>query len=356
MRKNGKPITIRDVAQRSGFSPSTVSIVLNNAPLSRYILDTTKKTIEQAAQDLGYRPNFHARSLRMRKQHTIGLMVFDIADPYCTPILRGVEDSLHQAGYLSIITDVHNERVRFERCLEMLLDRHVEGIIIVANWLFVNIDMLADLARQRVPAVLIGRKLAGHTVSSVTIDNQSGAYAAIEHLYALGHRHIAFIRGPQDLQDTQERWTGIEAFAAQSGIAIDPELVVDLPPAIDFRSGFENGRRLTQQLLNHAHKFTALQAFDDITALGALRTLSRAGIRVPSQCSVTGFDDVAHAAMMTPSLTTVHQPLEKMGATAVSVILESIESYEEGNTASTFHQVLTPELVLRDSTAVAREF
>src|SRR5579885_1128902 len=120
-------VTIRDVARESGFSSTTVSIVLNNAPLARYIPATTKKRIERAAKKLGYRPNLFARSLRSKRSHTVGVMVFDMTDPFCTLVLRGIENSLYQSSFLPILTDVHNERSRFERYLEMLLDRRVEG-------------------------------------------------------------------------------------------------------------------------------------------------------------------------------------------------------------------------------------
>ena len=126
-------VTIRDVAKESGFSSTTVSIVLNNAPLARYIPTTTKKRIESAAKKLGYRPNLFARSLRSRRSHTIGVMVFDMTDPFCTLVLRGIENSLYQASYLPILTDVQNERARFERYLEMLLDRRVEALIVAGQ-------------------------------------------------------------------------------------------------------------------------------------------------------------------------------------------------------------------------------
>src|SRR6266480_4071998 len=138
-------ITIRDVAEESGFSTTTVSIVLNNAPLARYIPPLTKSRIQKAATKLGYRPNPLARSLRNKRNHTVGVMVFDVTDPYCTLILRGIENSLYEASYLSILTDAHNTRGRFERYLEMLLDRRIEALIILANWLFIDINLLADL-------------------------------------------------------------------------------------------------------------------------------------------------------------------------------------------------------------------
>src|SRR5690242_6434926 len=136
--KTRNTVTLRDVARESGFSPTTVSIVLNDAPLARYIPDETKAAIHKAVKKLGYRPNLFARSLRGQRSHTVGVMVFDMTDPYCTLILRGIENTLFQASYMPILTDVHNDRGRFERYLEMLLDRHVEALIVVANWLFVD--------------------------------------------------------------------------------------------------------------------------------------------------------------------------------------------------------------------------
>ena len=168
-------ITIRDVAKESGFSSTTVSIVLNNAPLARYIPAATKKRIEKAAKKLGYRPNLFARSLRSKRSHTVGVMVFDMTDPYCTLVLRGIENSLYQSSFLPILTDVHNERSRFERYLEMLLDRRVEALIVLANWLFVDIDVLADLEKSSIPTVMIGRELQTDTVSSVIVDNEVGS-------------------------------------------------------------------------------------------------------------------------------------------------------------------------------------
>src|SRR6266704_6491582 len=211
--KPGSMVTIRDVAKESGFSSTTVSIVLNNAPLARYIPVATKKRIERAAKKLGYRPNLFARSLRSKRSHTVGVMIFDMTDPFCTLVLRGIENTLYQASYLPILTDVHNERTRFERYLEMLLDRRIEGLIVVANWLFVNIDVLSDLEQSRIPTAVIGRELKTDSSSSILVDNELGAYSAIEHLYSLGHRKIAFIRGPKTLGDSAPRWRGIQSFA-----------------------------------------------------------------------------------------------------------------------------------------------
>jgi LacI family transcriptional regulator len=343
-------ITIRDVAKESGFSSTTVSIVLNDAPLARYIPPATKKRIEKAAKKLGYRPNMFARSLRSKRSHTIGVMVFDMTDPYCTLILRGIENTLYQSSYLPILTDVHNEGSRFERYLEMLLDRRVEALIVLANWLFVNIDVLADLKKSSIPSVMIARELQTDTVSSVIVDNEMGAYSAIEHLHSLGHRKIAFIRGPKTLADSAPRWQGIRSFAKNMGLALDPRLIVDLPESGDPISSFEAGYKLTDELIKQKRPFTALMAFDDMTAFGAIRALAKAGLRVPEHCSVIGFDDVAASSLYTPALTTIRQPMEAMGAMAANLAIEGINAVLEKREISAVHRKMAPELAVREST------
>jgi len=359
-RKRSQPtaVTIRDVAERSGFSSATVSIVLNNAPLARYIPDTTKERIQRAAAQLGYRPNLFARSLRGRRSHTVGVMVFDMTDPYCTLVLRGIENTLYQSSFLPILTDVHNERSRFERYLEMLLDRRIEGLVVLANWLFVDIDLLADLEKHNIPTAVVGRELKNDNISSVIVDNNLGARAALDHLYSLGHRKIAFIRGPRQLSDTEPRWRGVRTMAGERNLELDPRLIVDLPESRDPFSSFEDGYKLTEELLRRRRSFTALMAFDDMTAFGAIRALAKAGIRVPDQCSVVGFDDVSPAAIYTPSLTTVRQPMESMGTAAATIVLEAIDAHTQSDANATVekqpvratHRRIVPELIVREST------
>jgi LacI family transcriptional regulator, galactose operon repressor len=353
-RADAAAVTIRDVAERSGFASATVSIVLNNAPLARYIPDTTKGRIQRAASDLGYRPNLFARSLRGRRSHTVGVMVFDMTDPYCTLVLRGIENTLYQSSFLPILTDVHNERSRFERYLEMLLDRHIEGLVVLANWLFVDIDVLADLEKNNIPTAIVGRELKHDNISSVIVDNNLGARSALDHLYTLGHRNIAFIRGPRQLSDTQPRWQGVRTLAHERNLHIDSRLVVDLPESRDPFSSFEQGYKLTEELLHRKRTFTALMVFDDMTAFGAIRALTKAGIGVPAQCSVVGFDDVAPAAIYSPALTTVRQPMEVMGTAAATIVLEAINAAHEKKRFRTIHQRVVPELIVRESTRSIR--
>jgi LacI family transcriptional regulator len=354
-RHDGKSLTVtmRDVAQTSGYSPATVSIVLNNAPLARYIAPATKKKIEEVAKKLGYRPNAMARFLRSKRSHSVGVMFFDITDPFCTPILRGIENATYQCSYLPIFADAHNQRNRFERYLEMLLDRHVEALIVVANWLVVDIHLLADIGKRNIPATTIGWELPGDTVSSVMVDNEAGGRLALEHLHQLGHRKIAFIRGPKTLIDSAPRWRGLQKFAQSANLEIDPALVMQLPDSVDPNSSFEGGQRFTDELLQKKRRFTALLAFDDLTALGAIRALTKAGVKVPEHCSVIGFDDVPLSAMAAPSLTTIRQPLEAMGELAVNVIMEGVNASLEKRDWNIVRHKTNPELVIRESTRAA---
>ena len=356
-RREGKKttVTIRDVAKASGFSASTVSIVLNNAPLARYIPLLTKTRIQKTAKSLGYHPNIFAKSLRSKRTHTVGVILFDITDPYCTPILRGIENTLYQASYLPILTDAHNERSRFERYLEMLLERRVEALIILANWLFLDINILGDLEKPEIPTVIIGRELQSNSTSSVTVDDEGGGYAAVSHLYALGHRKIAFVRGPRALSSSKNRWRGVQRFARDTGLQLDERLIVDLPDQLNPSMGVDDAYRMTQELLKQRRGFTALMAYDDMTAFGAVRALTKAGMNVPGDCSIIGFDDVSPSALFLPSLTTVRQPLEAMGAAAVNIVVDTLNSAAENRKIVAVHRKLPSEVVVRESTRAVKQ-
>ncbi|HTZ88876.1 MAG TPA: LacI family DNA-binding transcriptional regulator [Alloacidobacterium sp.] len=341
-------VTLQDVARKSGFSPSTVSIVLSEAPLSRYVAAQTKERIRKTAEALGYRPDVFARSLRSRRSNTIGVLLFDISDPFCVLILRGIEKALHGTRFMPILMDAHHEREQFEGYLDLLMERRVEGLIVVANWLFDEGGLLKSSSREAMPSVVVGRDVSEQRIGSVIVDNEAGGYLAIKHLYDLGHRQIAIICGPDKLIDSTRRWNGIERFARETGWKIDPRRVRQLPDSIEPTSGFEGGVQLTTDLLQSRQKFTALVAFDDLTALGALRALAQAGLSAPRDCSIIGFDDVPLAALSTPGITTIRQPMEEMGAAAARRVLNALH---EGSSLSPDLQMLPPELVLRDSTA-----
>jgi LacI family transcriptional regulator len=339
-----------DVARASGYSASSVSIVLNEAPLAENLSPRTRRRIREIAERLGYRPHVFARSLRTQRSNTIGVIVFDMSDPFCTLILRGIDKYFQPAGYLPIMMDAHNDRSRFERYLEMAVERRVEGLVVVANWLFVSIDALKELAQDRLPTVVVGRDVHRFGVRSVLVDNERGGYMALRHLYELGHRKVNFLLGPKQLSDSSRRWRGMQRFAAQAGIEVSQSRVLQLPGLSDPLSGFSSGAELTGRWLRNGRKFTAIAAFDDMTAFGAIRGLNNRRLTVPNDCSVIGFDDVPMAELATPSLTTIRQPMERMGSYAAEVVGSQIASgsLRKGGEAL---KLFEPELVMRQSTA-----
>ena len=339
-----------DVARASGYSASSVSIVLNDAPLAESLSARTRRRIRETAEQLGYRPHLFARSLRTQRSNTIGVIVFDMSDPFCTLILRGIDKHFQPAGFLPIVMDAHNDRERFERYLEMAVERRVEGLVVVANWLFVSIDALKNLAQDRLPTVVVGRDLHRSGVRSVLVDNERGGYLALRHLYELGHRKVNFLLGPKQLSDSSRRWAGMQRFAVQAGIEIAKSRVQQLPGLSDPLTGFSSGAELTGRWRRNGQKFTAIAAFDDMTAFGAIRGLNNHGLKVPDDCSVIGFDDVPMAELATPSLTTIRQPMELMGRYAAEVVSNQIArgSLQPDGEAL---KLLEPELVMRQSTA-----
>lgn len=347
-RKSGH-VTLHDVARACGYSVSTVSIVLSEAPLSQNVAATTRAQIREVAQQLGYHPDAYARSLRRRRSLTIGVLAYDLTDPFCIPIVQGIQSGLQPASYVPLLVDAQAQRKQFDSYLKMILERRAEGVIVIASWVFEETNLLADIEKNHVPIVILGRDLARRRISSLLIDNETGGALALRHLIELGHRRIAVIRGPEEMFDSEPRWVGIRHQAALAGIELDPRLIFQLPGLLDPTSGFEGGRALARTILDAGQPFTAVLAFDDLTALGVMRGLSEAGLRIPQDCSIVGFDDVLPAAVATPGITTVHQPLKQMGLLAAQWTLEAIEAPEGSATVHRYRAV--PELVVRGSTA-----
>ncbi len=340
-------VTIRDIAKETGLSIATVSMVLNKA--ARRIPPATQRLVEETATKLGYFPNLQARSLRSKRTHSVGVLIFDVTDPYCALILRGVENSLGDAGYMSVLADLQNTPERLRQCVQMLMERRVEGLIAIANPLQLGNELSAVIKQFDIPAVVIGSESANKLHSSVVVDNRAGMWAAVEHLYDLGHREIAVIKGPKVMSDSTPRWEGIRECAHAKGMSIDRSLVVEIQGR---NSSYEQGYKLTEQLLRRKKRFSGLIAFDDLTAFAAIGALSSAGRRVPEDCSVVGFDDVPGAAFYNPPLTTVCQYMEKQGAIGAEMMRKLLAS-EAGSLRKKMHEKIKPHLVVRKSTALA---
>jgi len=350
-QKKSGHVTLLDVARACGFSVSTVSIVLSEAPLSQNVAASTRQRIRAMAQQLGYHPDAFARSLRRRRSQTIAVLAYDLSDPFCIPIVRGIQTGLQPASFLPLLMDAQTQRKLFDSYLRMILERRAEGVIVIASWIFEEANLLSDIEKNHVPIVIVGRDLTSRRISSLHIDNEAGGDLAMHHLIKLGHRRIAVIRGPQELFDSEPRWIGVQRAANEAGIRLEPRLIFQLPGIEDPTSGFDSGSELARQMLASGLQFTAVLAFDDLTALGVVRGLAGAGLQVPDDCSVLGFDDVLPAVVSTPGITTVRQPLKEMGLLAAEWALKAIEERQRGIEKPAQLHKAAPELVVRMSSS-----
>ena len=344
-------MTLLDIARACECSISTASIVLSDAPRAQNVSAATRQKVRAMAQQLGYYPDAFARSLRNRRSQTIGVLAYDLSDPYCLPVVRGIQAGLQPASYLPLLVDAQTQRSLFDRYLEMILERRADGVIVIASWIFDETDLLADIKKNHVPIIIVSRDLTARGVSSVLVDNEIGGALAMSHLQQLGHRRIAVIRGPEQLFDSAPRWRGVQRAAREAGIRLDSKLVFQLPSLADSASSFQGGLDCSRAMLDSGRPFTAVLAFDDLTALGVLRGLSDAGVRVPKDCSIIGFDDVVPAAVSTPGITTIRQPLNEVGLLAAEWMLEALNARERKGVPQPRLYQAKPELVLRMSTA-----
>jgi DNA-binding LacI/PurR family transcriptional regulator len=330
-------VTLKAVAQHLGLTPGTVSAVLNDSPSARSIPQETKNRIRAAAKDLNYRPNFFARTLRNKRTYTIGVIAEEIGDSYSSPIISGIEQFLRQRDYF-FLTVVHRHDVALlSRYSQLLSERGVEGIITVDTTLQESPSL---------PTVAIAghRKMKG--ITNIVLDHDKAAVLALGHLKELRHERIAFMKGNPISSDSGDRWEAICRVAAQMGIKIDPELTIQID-ADDPTPRL--GYPVAKQLLARRKPFTALFAYNDISAIGAIRAIQELGLRVPQDISVMGFDDIPGANFYSPSLTTVRQPLSRMGEVAAQALLDRIEGKKEYLSEI----AIEPELVVRESTAIA---
>jgi DNA-binding LacI/PurR family transcriptional regulator len=344
---NDMTITIRQLAKEVGLSPTTVSMVLNSRPQALTIPEETKRRVRSAARKFGYSPNPFARSLFSKRSTSVAILLSDITDPYCATVMKGISSSLHSSNYLPVLLDIDNSRVKFRQDLQKIMTRRIEGIIGVANSFLLRTELLETVEKQQIPIVLIGRDMEGTGISSVAVENEEGAFLAMSHLYELGHRAIGFLKGPPNIVDSTKRWKGVVKFAREAGLEISPKLTVQLKAQSD---GPEAGFDATQVLIGRMQPFSALLAFDDVAAFGAIRALTQAGRLVPSDCSVIGFDDVSTATIYNPPLTTIRQPMEVLGSSAVEIFLELAAAFFDKKTISPIHRKIRPKLVIREST------
>jgi DNA-binding LacI/PurR family transcriptional regulator len=329
-------VSLKDLAARLDLSPATVSLVINGSRVADSIPQETKNRIFAAVRKYKYRPNFFARSLRAQRSFTIGVIVPEVSDGYSASVMSGVEDYLLQEGYFYFVASHRHRADLIDEYPRLFLERAVDGLIAVDTpWSLV----------LSVPVVTVSGHNRVKGVTNIVLDHKRAAEVAMKHLVQLGHRQIAFIKGQEFSSDTQVRWANIKAVAGQLGLRISAALIAQLEgDSPSPQLGHEAAKRLLA-----AHKpFTALFAFNDISAMGAIRAFREAGLLVPEDVSVVGFDDIQSAAYQNPGLTTVRQPLREMGRIAAETVLRRIK--RPGMDLHGAERTVEPRLIVRETT------
>ncbi len=330
-------VNLKQLAEYLHLNPATVSVVLNDVP-GRSIPQATRDRIKAVAKQLNYQPNLLARSLRSQRTLTIGILVPELGDGYHTQVLSGIGDQLMNAGYFYFTAHHRHQARLIDDYTRMLVGRGAQGIIAIDTHLehAISIPVVAVAGHRRIEGV-----------TNIVLDHRRAAELSLTHLHSLGHRKVAFMRGQSFSSDSDERWKHLAEVAKKLGIEIKPELVVSLDRDM---SSPELGYPVVQQLLATKLPFTAVVAFNDISAIGAIRALEDANLRVPTDVSVIGFDDIKAAAYTTPRLTTINQPLDEIGRLATQCLLNRLHN----TVAPPEEVVVQPTLVVRESTCPAR--
>ncbi len=332
-----KKVNLRELAEHLGLSVATVSLVMNRSPAAKSIPQTTQARVRAAARELNYRPNVMARMLRQQRSFTIGVIVPEISEGYAALVLSGIEDHLLQEGYFYLVVSHRHRADLIEEYPRLLQQRAVEGLIMVDTQCQpgLSLPIVSVSGHKQVPGV-----------TNISLNHSRAAQLALDHLTGLGHRKIAFIKGQAFSSDTEVRWKAVRAAAQDLNVAVEEKLTVQL----DSESPTpQPGYDMTCKLLRNGGAFSALFAFNDISALGAIRALREAGRRVPEDVSVIGFDDIQSAAYQNPGLTTIRQPLRQMGVTAAETLVQRINATKNAEYPKSI--VVEPELIVRGSTA-----
>jgi LacI family transcriptional regulator len=328
------PVSLTDVAKAAGVSIATASRILTG--IDYPVTGKTRQKVLKAARELGYRPNLIARSLRMEQTHTVGIIVENILSPFIPPITRGIQERLKQHDYVSITLDSNWDPVIETEAIERLGMRQVDGIIFVESYLRSSDEVSALIDK---PHLFVHRLFNSLGNNSVVPDDRYGARIAVRHLIELGHRRIAIINGLEGWDAATNRLAGYQEELAAWGIAFDPALVK--PGDWQVQSGYS----ATQQLLAVRERPTAVFAANDLMALGVIYAAQEAGLKVPGDIAIVGYDDRDFAGFVRPALTTVRMPCEKMGQIAA----ESLLSLIRGEVTAIEPTLVQGDLIVRQS-------
>lgn len=328
--------TITDVARVAEVSTATVSRVLNGNP---EVNPALAERVRAAVRELGYRPSRLARSLRTKRTAVWAVIIPDIRNPFFTEMVRGVEDVAYANGYSLMLCNADEDPAKEAAYLQLCLTEHMAGVILTpASRTRTDVR---ELTAQGVPVVTVDRRLDGRTVDRVLVDNAAGAAMAVDHLTAMGYRRIGCVSGPADVSTSSDRLAGYRAGLRAHGIRPSAELI----SSGDFREA--GGKSAMRRLLGLNRPPDAVFAANNLMTLGALEAIAEAGLRIPEDMAVVGFDDVPWASLLRPALTTIAQPIYDAGTETARMLLERIGGYHGGSR----ELVLTPTLRVRDSSS-----
>jgi len=331
--------TLRDVAEAAGVHAATASRALN--PTTRGLVNAeTARRVIKVAEQLGYRPNPIARSLKTAKSGTVGIVLPDLTNPLFPPIVRGIEEVLEPAGYSGLIVNTDNDPEREQTQIEHLRSRQVEGLIVATAR--VHDPLMAQLHREGVVMVMVNRRPEGADVPSITPDDAAGVELAVRHLAELGHTRIAHLAGPQTTSTGVSRYRAFRTFVRHLGLDDDPALTTTATHWSE-----DAGARALRDLLNAGAEFTAVVAGNDLIALGCYDVFHERGISCPEDISVVGFNDMPFLDKLRPPLTTIAIPHQQNGAEAARLLLDAIAE----PTRAARSVLLPVSLVVRGSTA-----
>jgi LacI family repressor for deo operon, udp, cdd, tsx, nupC, and nupG len=334
----GAPMNLRRLSEILHLSQTTISLVLNDSPAAKSIPIHTRERVFEAARKFQYRPNYFARSLRRSRSMSIGVIAPDLSEGYFTLVMHGVEETLLRSHYFYFTASHYWKPELIQQYPRLLMERAVDGLLLLNT----PVEEQSPL-----PTVAISAHNNTPGVTNIVLDHNRAAETALTHLHGLNHRRIAFMKGPEIIPDTEYRWHAILQMAQKLGIEVRPELCIQLEAdSWSPQVGYEPMR----VLLERTHNFTAIFCFNDISAIGVIRAIHDAGMRVPDDISVVGFDDIISAAYQKPSLTTVRQPLREMGSEGAQILLELIANPQKDSAPEV---IMQPELIVRESTGPA---
>lgn len=327
--------TMKDVARLAGVSTSTVSHVVNN---TRFVSDEIRERILKAVAELNYSPSALARSLKLNQTRTLGMIVTTSNNPFFAEVVAGVERICYQRGYTLVLCNTEGDPERLRHNLEVLLQKRIDGLLLMCTE---SHSASAEVFGQRpaIPIVVMDWGPLDSKVDRIQDNSAQGGYLATRHLLEQGHRKIGLITGPLDKLPAQSRLEGYQRALEEAGILFRPEYVVEG----DFE--FAGGIAGMHQLLALAEPPTAVFAGNDVSAVGVYQALYRAGLQVPQDMSVVGYDDIELARYLTPPLTTIHQPQEDLCRQAVDTLLDRIQGADDAPRLI----MLEPALIQRES-------